>query len=75
MHMQKMLQKIAYLEFVNDQLSTELNYVDRLLRAVGFTVGLTTVKQAAQELASQDVAEQDEKASIYEESPPEELSA
>jgi len=68
--MQKLLQKIAYLEFVNDQLSTELSYVDRLLRAVGFTEGLTTVKQAAQELALQDIASQDGKASLYEEIPP-----
>lgn len=64
MHMKKILEKIAYLEFENDQLSTELHYVDRLLRAVGFTDGLSTVKQAAQELFEQ------EKAAAQEETPP-----
>ncbi len=64
MHMKKILEKIAYLEFENDQLSTELHYVDRLLRAVGFTEGLSTVKQAAQELFEQ------EKAAAQEERPP-----
>ena len=65
MHMQKLLKKLAYLEFENDQLITELHYVDRLLRAVGFTDGLTTVKQAAHELV-----EQEGQASIYEDTPP-----
>ena len=64
MHMKKVLEKIAYLEFVNDQLSTELNYVDRLLRSVGFTDGLTTVKQAAKELF------EEEKATAQEKTPP-----
>jgi hypothetical protein len=50
MHMKKVLEKIAYLEFVNDQLTTELQYVDKLLKSVGFANGLVTVKQAAQEL-------------------------
>ena len=54
MHMKQMLEKLAYLEFVNDQLSTELHYVDRLLRTIGFANGLTTVKQAAEELAEQE---------------------
>ena len=64
MHMKKGLEKIAYLEFINDQLSTELHYVDRLLRSVGFTDGLTTVKQAAKELF------EEEKATAKEEKPP-----
>ncbi len=66
MHMKKILEKIAYLEFVNDQLTTELQYVDRLLKSVGFTDGLTTVKQAAKELF------EEEKAATREESPPRE---
>ena len=64
MHMKKILQQIAYLEFANDQLSTELQYVDKLLRAVGFTDGLTTVKQAAKELF------EEEQAATHEEAPP-----
>lgn len=54
MHMNKLLEKIACLEFANDQLSTELSYVDRLLRAIGFSDGLKTVKSAAQELFEQE---------------------
>lgn len=54
MHMKKLFEKLAYLEFVNDQLSAELHYVDKLLRAVGFTDGLVTVKSAAKELYEQE---------------------
>lgn len=64
MHMKKVLEKIAYLEFVNDQLSTELHYVDRLLRSVGFADGLNTVKLAAKELFD----EEKQKASLKEDS-------
>lgn len=42
--------RIAYLEFVNDQLMTELKYVDKLLRSIGFPEGLETVKKAAKEI-------------------------
>jgi hypothetical protein len=42
--------RIAYLEFVNDQLLTELKYVDQLLRSIGFPEGLETVKKAAREI-------------------------
>lgn len=66
MHMKKILQKIAHLEFANDQLSTELNYVDKLLRAVGFTDGLASVKQAAKELFE----EEKQNAASREEKPP-----
>jgi len=46
--------KIAYLEFVNDQLVSEIHYVDRLLRLVGFPDGLQTIKSAAQEMAEEE---------------------
>ena len=46
----KLLERIAQLEFLNDQLTAELHYVDRLLRSVGFSDGLNSVKSAAQEL-------------------------
>ncbi len=49
----ELLQKIAYLEFVNDQLTTELDYVNELLRMVGFPEGLKTVKAAAQEILTE----------------------
>ncbi len=42
--------KIAYLEFVHDQLEMELIYVDDLLKSVGFPQGLTSAKEVALEL-------------------------
>ncbi len=54
MHMKKLLEKIAHLEFVNDQIATELQYVDRLLRSIGFAEGLKTVKSAAKELYEEE---------------------
>ena len=54
MHMKKLLEKIAQLEFMNDQIATELQYVDRLLRSIGFSEGLKTVKTAAKELYEED---------------------
>lgn len=47
---QEIQQKIAGLEFMNDQLSTELHEVDRLLRATGFPKGIASAKSIAQEL-------------------------
>lgn len=46
--------KIAYLEFVNDQLMSEIHYVDRLLRLIGFPDGLQTIKSAAQEVIEEE---------------------
>lgn len=46
--------KIAYLEFANDQLTSEVQYIDRLLRLIGFPEGLDTIKSAAQELFEEE---------------------
>ncbi len=46
--------RIAYLEFVNDQLASEIQYVDRLLRLIGFPEGLDTIKNAAQEAIEEE---------------------
>lgn len=46
----QLLKKIAYLESVNDQLSTEVTYIDNLMRLIGFSGGLVTVKATAQEI-------------------------
>ena len=46
----QMLKKIAKLESINDQLSSEVTYVDKLMRMIGFTEGLQTIKMTAQEL-------------------------
>lgn len=48
---EELLEKVAKLEFQNDQLISELEYIDSLLRTVGFADGLASVKAAAQELA------------------------
>lgn len=46
----QLLKKIAALESINDQLATEVNYVDHLMRLVGFSEGLLTVKAIAKEI-------------------------
>ena len=55
--LQKLLDRLAQLEFQNDQLVAELEYVDQLLRNVGFTEGLHSVKAAAKELAEYEKRE------------------
>jgi len=47
---EELRKKIAYLEMVNDQLTTELSDLDELLRSVGFPHGLVSVKLVAEEL-------------------------
>lgn len=42
--------KIAGLESINDQLISELTYVDQLMRDVGFSQGLETIKATAKEI-------------------------
>lgn len=46
----QLLHKIAILESVNDQLSTEVAYVDELMKMIGFAGGIQTVKATAQEI-------------------------
>lgn len=47
---EQLFKKMAYLEFVEDQLGAEVAYVDRLLRSVGFPHGLTSVKEVAKDI-------------------------
>lgn len=49
-----LLKKIAELETLNDQVITELRYLDTLLREAGFENGISTLKAAAQELIEED---------------------
>lgn len=46
----KLIKKIAQLESLNDQLITELEYLDNISRQLGFQDGLKTLKAAAREL-------------------------
>jgi hypothetical protein len=50
MQTNELIQKIAYLESMNDQLMAELEYIDELARKIGFEKGLETLKLAAVEL-------------------------
>jgi hypothetical protein len=54
MEKEKMLKRISELETINDQLLTELNYLDQLLKQIGFEQGLVTLKVAAQELIEEE---------------------
>lgn len=42
-----LLKKIAKLETINDQLTAELHYLEKLTKAIGFADGLKTLKAAA----------------------------
>lgn len=45
-----LLNKLAKLEFINDQLESELTDIDGLLKMIGFTDGLETVKNTAKDI-------------------------
>ena len=42
--------KIAKLESTNDQLQTEFNHLNQLLKKLGFEKGISSLKEAAHEL-------------------------
>ena len=46
--------RVSELESLNDQLQSEIRYLDDLLKEVGFEEGLKTLKEAAQEMIDQD---------------------
>lgn len=50
MEQERLIKRLAELESINDQLVSELEYLDTLMRSVGFTNGLATVKATALEL-------------------------
>ena len=49
-----LLKRISELESLNDQLLSEIRYLDQLLKEIGFEEGLKTLKGAAEELLDQD---------------------
>jgi hypothetical protein len=49
-----MLKRISELESLNDQLLSEIRYLDDLMREIGFEDGLKTLKVAAHEILEQD---------------------
>lgn len=56
----QLLKKIAVLESINDQLTAEVEYVDKLMRMLGFSEGLLTVKSTAQEILENGFLEEEE---------------
>jgi hypothetical protein len=50
----ELLKRKAYLESIHDQLLSELLYIDHLMRLVGFTNGLATVKATAEDLIEEE---------------------
>lgn len=54
----RILKRISELETINDQLVTELHYLDQLLKQIGFEQGLVTLKSAAQELIEEERQQQ-----------------
>ena len=57
----ELLKKIAKLESLCDQMQSEMDYIDQLLREVGFEDGLQTLKEAALELIEKkNISEEDE---------------
>lgn len=51
---EQLLKRISELESMNDQLLSEIRYLDQLLREVGFEDGLKTLKCAAKELIEEE---------------------
>ena len=51
---EQLQKRVSELESMNDQLLSEIRYLDQLLREVGFEDGLKTLKFAAKELIEQD---------------------
>lgn len=47
---EELLKKLAFLEFVNDQLTTEVEDLDQLLRGIGFPDGVASAKWIAGEM-------------------------
>lgn len=47
---EELIQKIARLESMNDQLASELQFIDDVARKIGFINGISTLKSAAMEL-------------------------
>jgi len=58
MKKKELVSTIAKLETINDQLVAELEYLDLLVRQIGFEEGLTTLKSAALEILEEHDCEE-----------------
>lgn len=52
--LKQFLKRMARLEFINDQALAELAYLDKLLKRIGFSDGLSSVKTAAHEIYEEE---------------------
>ena len=59
MEIRELEKKLARLESINDQLTAEIAYVDGLLRSIGFTQGLESVKAVANEIITEGIGLED----------------
>jgi len=60
MNTEELRRRLAYLEFVNDQLLSEVTYVDELLRGIGFPNGLESAKHVAHDLLEERIEQEEE---------------
>lgn len=54
MEKKDLIQKIAKLESINDQLVAELEFLDNITKELGFEEGIKTLKAAAYELLEEE---------------------
>jgi len=55
---EELLKKISELESMNDQLLTEIRYLNEMLKKIGFDEGIKTLKMAIEEIIEQDKKEE-----------------
>jgi len=60
MNQQQIQSEIARLESINDQLETEISYIDELLRISGFTRGIESLREVAIEMIEHPDFEDDD---------------
>jgi hypothetical protein len=58
----ELLRHIAQLETINDQLMSEIFYLEKLTKALGFVDGLETLKSAALEMLEEDQTNREDEA-------------
>ena len=67
MEKQQLMQRLAQLEFMNDQLLAEVEEIDRLLHATGFPRGIESAKEVAEEMLEENMLDRDpDKGSVFE---------
>ena len=62
MDKEKLMRQLEDLESANQHMLHELAYLDGLMRSVGFSQGLATVKATARELVEREISDDHPKA-------------